>query len=81
METWLFLSEPARKARVSQVEGGAKASWGRSVRVGSERKASGQGQGMTEERTVQSCVVMLYSHLISQPFQKQDLYSRGPNPL
>lgn len=75
----MFLGEPARKARESQVEGEQNAARSQGVGVGRERRARGQGQGnVTEERTAQSCVVTLCSHLINRPFLKHDLYSSGP---
>lgn len=59
---------------------GANAARASGVRMGSARKARGQGQGnVTEERTAWGCVVMLCSHLINQPFRKHALYSSGPN--
>ena len=66
----LFLGEPARKARGNQVEGGAKAARGRGVRVGSERRARGQGQGNDRRKSGKNCIVTLCSHLVSQPFGK-----------
>lgn len=46
----MFLGEPARKARESQVEGEQNAARSQGVGVGRERRARGQGN-VTEERT------------------------------
>lgn len=49
MEIWLFLSDPARKARVSQVEGGEKAAGAWVSGWGVRGRPGGRGGGLQKK--------------------------------